>query len=103
MRNHYPQLNTADSTYEILKARPLKDQTVSKLLHRNPEQKSRIYEKKKNTASHKVKFTMSYIQSNILTKHAKRRQKTGPIGRRKGNQLKMPRTDKDARIIRQEY
>ena len=46
---------------------------------------------------------MSYIQSNILTKHAKRRQKTGPSGRRKGNQLKMPRTDKDARIIRQEY
>ena len=46
---------------------------------------------------------MSYIQSNILTKHAKRRQKTGPIGRRKGNQLKMPRTDKDTRSIRQEY
>lgn len=46
---------------------------------------------------------MSYIQSNILTKHAERRQKTGPTGRRKGNQLKMPRTDKDTRIIRQEY
>ena len=46
---------------------------------------------------------MSYIQSNILTKHEERRQKTGPIGRRKDNQLKMPRTDKDTRIIRQEY
>lgn len=77
-----------------LKSKTVKGSNCFKFLHCNPEQ-SQEYRIFFNPASHKVKFTMSYIQSNILTKHAKKEgRKTGPIGRRKGNQLKCPELTK---------